>query len=161
MVCFAPTLVNDQKPPKSQERTTPVSSLPANDDLAQLAAFLAPTKIAIVATIGRDGMPQLTPNWYVYQDGRIAISTTKQRVKYRNLIHDSRLAVCVLTDPLAQEYATIRGAAEIIDDDSIWPITEAIVRRYVRPERVQARMDHLRTEDRIIISLKPERVHFR
>ena len=106
-------------------------------------------------------MPQLTPNWYVYQDGRIAISTTKQRVKYRNLFRDSRLAVCVMTEPLAQEYVSVRGTADIIDDDSIWPVTEAIVRRYVRPERVQARMEQLRTEDRIIISLKPERIHFR
>ena len=134
---------------------------PSEEDRSRLNEFLAPTKIAVVATIGRDGMPQLTPNWYVYQDGRIAISTTKQRVKYRNLFRDSRLAVCVMTEPLAQEYVSVRGTADIIDDDSIWPVTEAIVRRYVRPERVQARMEQLRTEDRIIISLKPERIHFR
>ncbi len=138
-----------------------MSATPSREDLSRLSDFLAPTKIAVVATVGQDGMPQLTPNWYVYQDGRIAISTTKQRLKYRNLMRDSRLAVCVLTEPLAQEYVSVRGTAEIIDDESIWPVTEAIVRRYVRPERVQARMDQLRTEDRIIISLKPERVHFR
>lgn len=130
-------------------------------DFAQLAEFLKPTKIAVVATVGRDGAPQLTPNWYVYDDGRIAISTTKQRVKNQNLVRDSRLAVCVLTEPLAEEYVSVRGMAEIIDDDTIWPVTEAIVRRYVRPERVQARMDQLRREDRIIISLRPEKVHFR
>ena len=138
-----------------------MSATPSREDLSRLSDFLAPTKIAVVATVGQDGMPQLTPNWYVYQDGRIAISTTKQRLKYRNLVRDSRLAVCVLTEPLAQEYVSVRGTAEIIDDDSIWPVTEAIVRRYVSPERVQARMDQLHTEDRIIISLKPERVHFR
>ena len=138
-----------------------MSATPTKDDLSRLGEFLAPTKIAVVATIGRDGMPQLTPNWYVYYDGKIAISTTEQRVKYRNLIRDSRLSVCVMTEPLAQEYVTVRGKAEIIDDDSIWPITEAIVHRYVPEERVQARIKQLRAEDRIIISLKPERVHFR
>ena len=158
MVCFPPTLVND---PKLDKRRINVLTTASKDDLSRLSEFLAPTKIAVVATIGRDGMPQLTPNWYVYLDGRIAISTTKQRVKYRNLVRDSRLSVCVMTEPLAQEYVTVRGTAEIIDDDSIWPVTEAIVRRYVRPERIQARMNQLRTEDRIIISLKPERVHFR
>ena len=155
MVCFTPTLVNDRNP---DARSSIVST---TEDLFRLSEFLAPTKIAVVATIGRDGMPQLTPNWYVYQDGRLAISTTKQRVKYGNLVRDSRLSVCVMTEPLAQEYVTVRGTAEIIDDDSIWPVTEAIVRRYVRPERVQTRMNQLRTEDRIIISLQPERVHFR
>ena len=158
MVCFGPTLVNDRN---LEERKSKVSSTPSKEDLACLSEFLAPTKIAVVATIGRDGVPQLTPNWYVYLNDRIAISTTKQRVKYGNLVRDPRLAVCVLTDPLAQEYVSVRGTADIIDGDSIWPITEAIVRRYVRPERVQARMAQLRNEDRIIISLKPERVHFR
>ena len=138
-----------------------MSATPTKEDLSRLGEFLAPTKIAVVATIGRDGMPQLTPNWYVYWDGKIAISTTKQRVKFRNLVRDSRLSVCVMTEPLAQEYVTVRGKAEIIDGDSIWPITEAIVRRYVPEERVQARMEQLRAEDRIIISLRPERVHFR
>ena len=138
-----------------------MSTAPTSEDLSRLSEFLAPTKIAVVATIGRDDLPQLTPNWYVYQDSRIAISTTKQRVKYRNLVRDSRLSVCVMTEPLAQEYVSVRGRAEIIDDDSIWPITEAIVRRYVSAERVQVRMNQLRAEDRIIISLKPERVHFR
>lgn len=132
-----------------------------NDDLSGLENFLAPTKIAVVATIGKDGMPQLTPNWYIYLDGRLAISTTKQRVKYSNLVRDPRLSVCVMTEPLAVEYATIRGSVEIIDDDSIWPITEAIVRRYVPADKVDDRMANLRKEDRVIISMTPERVHFR
>lgn len=132
-----------------------------NDDLSRLENFLAPTKIAVVATIGKAGMPQLTPNWYVYLDGRLAISTTKQRVKYSNLVRDPRMSVCVMTDPLAAEYATIRGCAEIIDDDSIWPITEAIVRRYVPTDKVDDRMANLRKEDRVIISMTPERAHFR
>ena len=55
------------------------------EDAAQLEEFLAPSRIAVVGTISPSGMPQLTPNWYVYQDGRLSFSTTKERVKYRNL----------------------------------------------------------------------------
>lgn len=131
-----------------------------DEDKDRLKEFLEPTKIAVVATIGRDGMPQLTPNWYTNWEGKIAVSITKQRVKYRNLTHDPRLSVCILTDPLAEEYVTVRGTAEIIDDDSIWPITEAIVRRYVRPEGVEHRMEQLHKEDRVIISMTPERIRF-
>ena len=54
-------------------------------DLSRLETFLEPARIVIVATIGRDGTPHLTPNWYVFENGRLSISTTKERVKYRNL----------------------------------------------------------------------------
>ena len=132
-----------------------------NDDLSRLANFLAPTKIAVVATIGKDGMPQLTPNWYVYTAGLFIISTTKQRVKYLNLVRDPRMSVCVMTEPLAAEYATIRGSVNIIDGDTIWPIVEGIVRRYVPEDKVNDRMAALMKEDRVIICMTPERVHFR
>ena len=128
---------------------------------SKLAEFLAPPRIAVVATIGRDGMPQLTPNWYVYSDRRLLVSTTKQRVKHRNLVRDGRIAVCVCSEPLAEEYVTVRGRAEIRDDDSIWEDTRAIVERYVEPDRVEARMDVLRGEDRVIVSVEPDGVVFR
>ena len=131
------------------------------EEQSKLAEFLAPSRIAVVATIGRDGMPQLTPNWYVYSDRRLLVSTTKQRVKHRNLVRDGRIAVCVCSEPLAEEYVTVRGRAEIRDDDSIWEDTRAIVERYVEPDRVEARMDVLRGEDRVIVSVEPDGVVFR
>lgn len=131
-----------------------------NDDLSRLKNFLAPTKIAVVATIGKDGMPQLTPNWYVYAAGFFFISTTKQRVKYLNLARDSRMSVCVMTEPLAVEYATIQGSVNIMEGDTIWPIVEGIVRRYVPEDKVNDRMAALLKEDRVLISMTPERVHF-
>ena len=131
------------------------------EERTRLAGFLAPSRIAVVATIGRDGLPQLTPNWYVYSGGRLLVSTTKQRVKYRNLVRDGRIAVCVCSEPMAEEYVTVRGRAEIRDDDSIWADTRAIVERYVEPDGVEARMDMLRREDRVIISVEPDGVVFR
>jgi PPOX class probable F420-dependent enzyme len=106
-------------------------------------------------------MPQLTPVWYRFADGRFTMSITKQRLKYRNLIRDDRMAVCVVSEPLAAQYATITGPAEITQDASIWPETQAIVERYVAPKKVEARMRNLRRQDRVIVSLVPERVLFR
>ena len=134
---------------------------PTAQEMDRLDEFLKPSLIAIVATIARDGTPQLTPNWYVFSEGKMAISTTKERVKYRNLARDNWLAVCVYSEPSALEYATLRGRAEISDDESIWPVTQAIVERYVSPDGVEARMRVLRTQNRVIIRMEPERVVFR
>jgi PPOX class probable F420-dependent enzyme len=106
-------------------------------------------------------MPQLTPNWYRYAHGTVTISTTKERVKYRNLSRDNRMSLCVYAEPLAQGYVTLWGRASISDDESIWPETRAIVERYVPPAEVEERMQSLRTQNRVLISFTPERVLFR
>ena len=131
------------------------------DGLARLQKFLEPSRIAMVATIGASGMPQLTPNWYVFVDGRLAMSTRKETFKYRNLSRDQRLAVCIYSEPDAQDYVVLTGRVEVTDDDSIWPTTRAIIQRYVAPGQVEARLDLLKTQNRVIISLTPERVTFR
>ena len=125
------------------------------DDLTKLEEFLRPTRIVVVATVDRAGMPHLTPNWYVFAEGRLHISTTKERMKYINLARDNRMAACVYSGTAAHEYASITGHVEISDDGTIWPITQTIVQRHLPPDRVEGRMATLRTENRVIISLRP------
>ena len=131
------------------------------DEEARLEDFLRPPHIAVVATLSRSGMPQLSPNWYGYKDGRLIISTTKDRIKFRNLSRDKRIAVCIYSEPAATDYATVRGQAEIIDGESIWPDTRMIEERYVAAELVDGNLRRMRTEGRILISLLPESVVFR
>ena len=132
------------------------------ETLEKLDGFLAPTKISIVATINKEGMPHLTPVWYIYRNGIISISTTKETIKYKNLSQDNRMSVCVLTEPLAKTYVTIEGTVQIYSDDSIWKTTELIVKRYVEPEDVQSLMNALqKPQNRVILKLNPDKVFFR
>jgi len=131
------------------------------EDASRLEAFLKPSHIVVVATIGRHGMPHLTPNWYYYANETLMISTTKERVKYRNLTRDNRMSVCIYSEPQAQDYVTLWGRVSIRDDASIWPDTRAIVERYVPAQGVAARLQQLRTQNRVILDFKPERVLFR
>lgn len=131
------------------------------EDNVKLEEFLKPTRIVVVATVDRTGMPHLTPNWYVFSDGKLHISTTKERMKYINLARDNRMSACVYSGTTAPEYASITGHVEISDDDSIWPITRTIVERHLPADRVEGRMAILRTENRVVISLTPDNVIFR
>jgi PPOX class probable F420-dependent enzyme len=131
------------------------------EDAHRLEAFLKPSHIVVVATIGRDGMPHLTPNWYAYVNETLMISTTRERVKYRNLRRDNRMSVCIYSEPRAQDYVTLWGHVNIRDDASIWPDTRAIVERYVPAQDVEARLQQLRTQNRVILDFAPERMLFR
>ena len=131
------------------------------EDARRLEAFLTPSHIVVVATIGPSGTPQLTPNWYAYANGKLMMSTTKERVKYRNLTRDNRMSVCIYSQPQAQNYVTLWGHVAIRDDASIWPDTRAIVERYVPTPDVEARLQQLRTQNRVMIDFTPERVLFR
>jgi PPOX class probable F420-dependent enzyme len=131
------------------------------EEVRRLTEFLSPAHIVVVATIGPSGMPHLTPNWYVYARGKLMISTTKERVKYRNLSRDNRMSVCIYSAPQAQDYATLWGRVGIRDDDSIWLDTEAIVKRYVPLQSVEARMQQLRAQNRVILDFTPQRLLFR
>ena len=131
------------------------------EDTRRLEAFLKPSHIVVVATIGRNGMPHLTPNWYAYDNETLMISTTKERVKYRNLMRDNRMSVCIYSEPRAQDYVTLWGRVNIRDDASIWPDTRAIVERYVPAQGVEARLQQLRMQNRVVLDFKPERVLFR
>lgn len=139
-----------------------MTSKPLGDaDLNRLEKFLEPSRIAVVATVYRSGMPHLTPNWFVYEGGRVAISTTKERIKYRNLTHDPRMSVCVYSELTAADYVTVSGPVSISDDESIWAVTRRIIERYVPAARVDERLAQLRTQNRVILSLTPESVVFR
>jgi len=132
-----------------------------DDQSKRLAEFLEPSRIVMVATIGSDGVPQVTPNWFYYDGNRLAISTTKDRVKYRNLSRDPRMTVCIAEEPMARDYVSISGPVSISDDDSIWPPTRSIIGRCLPTDRVDQMIEKMKSEGRVILWLTPEKVVFR
>ena len=62
---------------------------------AQIEEFLHAPRFAIVGTNRVNGAPQLTPVWYLYENGRIYVSMSVDSAKYRNLRRDSRIGICI------------------------------------------------------------------
>ncbi len=84
-------------------------------DIAAMDAFLAEPRNAIIAGIRRDGRPQLTPNWFLWRDGRFFVSTTKDRAKFHVFSRDPRVQVAV-DDVFGFRYVIVDGVVEIGDD---------------------------------------------
>jgi len=85
-------------------------------DQQEINQFVAEIRIAVMATINRDGSPQLTPNWYYYDGARLTFVTTKEMIKFSNLRRDNKMSVCIYESLLASEYVVMRGRASIRDE---------------------------------------------
>jgi PPOX class probable F420-dependent enzyme len=93
------------------------------------AWILANMPNAIVATVRRDGLPQLTPNWYLWTGGELWISTSAGTAKIHNLRRDPRIVVCI-DDPDGGDYVQITGTATIVEGLDVREPTLALIRKY-------------------------------
>lgn len=85
-------------------------------DIEAMNAFMAEPRNAVVAGIRADGRPHLTPNWFVFDDGKFFISTTNDRAKYRIFNNDPR-AQLIIDDVTGFRYVVVDGVAEVSEDN--------------------------------------------
>jgi PPOX class probable F420-dependent enzyme len=64
---------------------------------------------AHLATLMKDGSPQVTPVWLDFTDGVIRVNTARGRVKARNLKVGSRVALSVADPDNPYRYVQVRG----------------------------------------------------
>lgn len=129
-------------------------------DQQEINQFVAEIRIAVMATINRDGSPQLTPNWYYYDGARLTFVTTKEMIKFSNLRRDNKMSVCIYESLLASEYVVMRGRASI-RDEGFWDDARRIVERYVEPGRVDEYIERWKTQPRILVTPTSERIYTR
>ena len=121
-------------------------------------AYLREKRFAVLATLNKDGMPQLTTMWYLLEDdGTILMNTKVGRAKERNMRRDPRISVCVEND---YTYVTLSGKVEMIDDPEI--AQRDIFRlssRYHGEEKAKRQMQNqFSKERRVTLRLKPEHI---
>jgi PPOX class probable F420-dependent enzyme len=100
----------------------------AQEEQRTLDQFLAEKRNATMATIRANGSSQLTPVWFNWDGEQFTISITTDRAKYKNLVRDSRISLCI-DDVTGYAYVTAEGKAEIRDSD-IWEETGKILTKY-------------------------------
>ena len=127
-----------------------------NEITPAVEQFLAKQSNLILATLRRDGVPQLSPVWYLWREGAFFISTDVKTAKWSNLVRDPRCSG--LIDAPEGKYVYVSGFAEL-DDGDVHDITEELVRRYKTEEELGPYMGEIyRDAHRTIVRLVPERV---
>ncbi|HEX4483218.1 MAG TPA: PPOX class F420-dependent oxidoreductase [Solirubrobacteraceae bacterium] len=123
-------------------------------DFPQSHSDLLDAQFATLATIGRDGGPQLTEVWFLYEDGDLKVSLNTARLKTRNLKARPQCSLFVLDLENPYRYLDVRGLARIEPDED-----------YAFADRVGAKYggSDLREHDgpgeaRVVVTIDPENV---
>ena len=112
--------------------------------------------LIFIATINLDCSPQLTPVWGNYQDKHILVNTAEGRIKHRNVLHDSRVAVCVVSHDNPLDMTTIRGKVISIIPDYDYTHADRLAKMYMNLEKYPFKRPG---EKRITFKIKPEHVY--
>ena len=121
------------------------------------AEFLATTPNVTVATIRANGLPQLTPNWFLWTGSSFLISTAASTVKVRNLRLDPRIVLCV-DDVASGDYVQVTGTATLVEGDAVREPTLDICRKYMAEDTLEAHWQSLlATGPQVIIEVRPDR----
>ena len=121
--------------------------------------FIATHHHAVLATLRRDGHPQLSPvTCAVDEAGRVIISTRETAVKTKNLRRDPHASLCVFSDQFYGQWVQAEGSAEVI---SLPEAMEPLVDYYRRasgehPDWADYRAAMIR-ERRVIVRITIER----
>jgi PPOX class probable F420-dependent enzyme len=121
-------------------------------------AYLREKRFAVLATLNKDGTPQLTTMWYLLEDdGTILMNTRVGRLKERNMRRDPRISICIED---GYRYLTIKGRVEMIDDPQISQRDiYHLSARYHGEEKAKKQMEtQFSKEQRVTLRLKPESI---
>ncbi len=80
-----------------------------------------------LATVRRDGRPDLVPLWYVWLDGKIFICTGSETQKYINMYNNQNVALSL---PDAANVIVIEGEAHTAARNLIDPMAEHFYHKY-------------------------------
>ena len=117
--------------------------------------FLQENMFCILSTIRKDGAPQSTPVYYLYENGKLYISVTRTRAKTRNILRDPRVSLVVLKVERPFPHMQITGTAAITEDD-LEPLSRRIFSRFM-PNLPDNFTEMLKEQQRRVMVVTPER----
>jgi PPOX class probable F420-dependent enzyme len=86
--------------------------------------------LANVATVDREGRPQLTPVWIDLENDDLVFNTAKGRAKFENLEKNPAVAVSVVDPDDSYNVVVVRGAVEITEDGADAQI-DSLAKKYL------------------------------
>ncbi len=110
---------------------------------------------ASIATLMKDGSPQVTPVWIDLDGETIVFNTADGRAKARNLDRDGRIAISVFDQSNPYRYVQVRGVVEKKTHEGADAHIDKMSKKYTGNDVYGGHND---TEKRVIYRIRPEHV---
>ena len=110
---------------------------------------------AFLATLMKDGSPQVTPTWVDIDknNNTILVNTAEGRVKHRNISRDPRVGVSVIDSSNPYHMVSVRGrVVEQIKGKDADEHIDKLTKKYLDKEKYPRRRPG---EERLLLRIKP------
>ena len=111
--------------------------------------------LVFIATVMKDGSPQVSPVWANFEDGYVLVNTAEGRIKHKNVLRDPRVAVSVVSKDNPLDMTTIRGVVTELIPDYDYSHADKLTQQYMNRPHYPFKRDD---EKRIILKIKPNKV---
>jgi len=127
----------------------------------QTVEFLTDKKLnLLLGTVGKNGDPFIHPLWFLYENEKLYVETSKASKKVQNIRHKNMVYFCIDDENLP--YRGVRGKALVkisTDVEDNIPIAERIMIKYtgdLENKVAKMLMDGVRADQSAILEISPE-----
>jgi PPOX class probable F420-dependent enzyme len=111
---------------------------------------------AHLATVGRDGRPQVTPVWVDFDGTHVLVNTARGRVKTKNLERNPRVALSISDPENPYRYVGIQGRVVEMTEKGGDAHIDKMAKKYLNKDSYPFRQPG---EVRVIVKIAPDKVH--
>lgn len=120
-----------------------------------LVHLLEQPNVGHLGTVRPDGAPQVNPMWFGYDGQHLRFTHTKKRAKFRNLLQNPAMSLCVNDPENPYSYVEVRGRLVEVVPDPTGAFYPELGARYGKPD-TPVPPD---AEDRVILVMSIDHVH--
>ena len=106
-----------------------------------------------LATVMKDGSPQVTPVWINREGDNILVNTAVGRTKQRNILKDQRVAVSIYDQKNPYSMVLIKGHVISQSSDGADEHIDLLAKKYIGKDKYPWRQAN---EKRVIIKIQPD-----
>lgn len=108
-----------------------------------------------LATLMKDGSPQVTPVWVDFDGQFVRVNSAKGRVKDNNVRRNPRVAISLQDPDNPYRYIQVRGTVEEVTESGADDHIDLLAKKYLGKDKYPFRQPG---EVRVIYKIRPERV---